>query len=628
MAVNWALGLQQGPGPADLFQQGLQLGQQRRRENFLMEAHRTQMERQQRTQEAQQRAGKRIAAGDLPGARTEAAQSGDLDLVSAINRMTADQRAEAAAQAQTLAPVYNRLRQIPYEQRRAELQRIAPQLQARGIPADVVSTYDPTDGNLDSDISLAQTLEQQMEQQRTHWQIIPQVGAFAVDNMGRPVTPGQPGAGQPQAQPQMQAPVAAQPAQPGAQPTATGYAASVGTALAQAGVPAPVVAGILANGHHESGGQWNAAAPGDDGTAHGAFQWRNERAANFQRITGTDPRSATPEQTAQFVMWELQNPEQAGMTRDQVQAIMNAQTPEEAARLFSRYYERPNAALAHDDRRVALAAQYAGQQTAQAGPVPTPGQPRSIQEQAASGVIQAPRQAPPGFEWTPQGQLHAIAGGPGDRTYDRSRDAVTDARAGRQEVNQTLENFTDDPEVRQFRQARIAAMQLRTLGQGGSATDDIAMIFSFMRSLDPNSTVREGEFATAQNAAGIPDRIRNLYNQMVSGTRLSPQQRQQMVSTGTNLYIDRARSYNEIANNYRERLRTMGAPADQIARLVPTAEGPQRQDRRRAEEGQQRAPQGAAEAARRAVDTMIPGQRQQPRRNGRTSSGVRWHRVD
>lgn len=608
MAVNWALGLQQGPNPAELFQQGIELGRQRARENQLMEFRREQLRREGEVQESQVRAGKHIAAGDLPGARAEAAQSGNLDLVSAVNRMTADQRAEAAAQSQTLAPVYNRLRQLPYEQRRAELQRIAPALAARGIPAEIIGSYDPTDQNLDSDIALGQTLEQQLDQQRIHWQVIPQVGAFATDSMGRPTTPGQPGAQMPQAQPPAAAPQAA--------PAAGGdYAAGVGAALAQGGLPAPVVAGILGNGHHESGGQWNAAV-GDNGTALGAFQWRNERADNFRRVIGTDPRQATPQQTAQFVLWEFQNPEQAGMTREQVQAIMNAGSEDEAARLFSRYYERPNARLAHDDRRVELARQYAGQgggqlagqQTAQRGPTPSPGQGRSIQDQAATGVIQAPPRVPEGMDVLPDGSLRPRAGS--QQEFERGRARETDARESRREADQTLENFNDDPEVRQFRQARIATMQIRNLGTSGTPSDDVALIFSFMRALDPNSTVREGEFATAQNTAGIPDRLRNMYNQARQGTLLSPRQRQEFIGTANRLYVDRARSYNEIANSYRQRLRNMGVPEERIGPLIPTAEAPNRQDRQREQ----------ARASGRAAAGVGAGTTR--------TGGVRWRRVN
>lgn len=154
------------------------------------------------------------------------------------------------------------------------------------------------------------------------------------------------------------------------------YAAGVGATLAQAGIPHNVVAGILANGHYESGG-WNIAGSGDSGTAHGAFQWRGERADNFRRVIGADPRRATPEQSARFVLWELQNPQQAGMTQEQVRAIMASGSPQEAAVRFSQFYERPNPQMANNSRRAFLAGQYAsggavGGGGAQAGPSSAP----------------------------------------------------------------------------------------------------------------------------------------------------------------------------------------------------------------------------------------------------------------
>jgi hypothetical protein len=65
--------------------------------------------------------------------------------------------------------------------------------------------------------------------------------------------------------------------------------------------------------------------------------------------------------------------------------------------------------------------------------------------------------------------------------------------------------------------------------QGGfkepSAAGDLNLIFGYMKMLDPGSTVREGEFANAQNAAGMPEVIRSKYNQILQGTRLTPVQR-------------------------------------------------------------------------------------------------------
>jgi hypothetical protein len=65
-----------------------------------------------------------------------------------------------------------------------------------------------------------------------------------------------------------------------------------------------------------------------------------------------------------------------------------------------------------------------------------------------------------------------------------------------------------------------------SLGRG-TAAGDMAGIFSFMKTLDPTSTIREGEYASARNTTGIPGYILNYYNQAVDGTLLSPQQREE-----------------------------------------------------------------------------------------------------
>ncbi|WP_204128690.1 hypothetical protein, partial [Pseudomonas ogarae] len=73
--------------------------------------------------------------------------------------------------------------------------------------------------------------------------------------------------------------------------------------------------------------------------------------------------------------------------------------------------------------------------------------------------------------------------------------------------------------------------QIAQAAKTPSAQNDLALIFSYMRMLDPASVVREGEFATAQNAAGVPDQIRNAYNKAVNGERLNPEQRTGFVSS-------------------------------------------------------------------------------------------------
>ena len=76
----------------------------------------------------------------------------------------------------------------------------------------------------------------------------------------------------------------------------------------------------------------------------------------------------------------------------------------------------------------------------------------------------------------------------------------------------------------------------RVLSSDDSAVGDLSLIFGYMKMLDPGSVVREGEFATAQNAAGVPERIINIYNKLITGERLNVSQRNSFKGQAKNLY--------------------------------------------------------------------------------------------
>jgi len=78
-----------------------------------------------------------------------------------------------------------------------------------------------------------------------------------------------------------------------------------------------------------------------------------------------------------------------------------------------------------------------------------------------------------------------------------------------------------------------------------TAASDMSLIFNFMKLNDPGSTVREGEFATAQNAAGVPERVRNAWNNALAGTRLSPKQRDDFMATAKSLFIGQKEATNK-----------------------------------------------------------------------------------
>lgn len=75
---------------------------------------------------------------------------------------------------------------------------------------------------------------------------------------------------------------------------------------------------------------------------------------------------------------------------------------------------------------------------------------------------------------------------------------------------------------------------------------DLALIYSYMKMLDPGSVVREGEFATASNSAGLDAKVRNIYNKVLNGERLTPGQRKTFIGQSGRLAEAAGRREKEI----------------------------------------------------------------------------------
>ena len=91
-----------------------------------------------------------------------------------------------------------------------------------------------------------------------------------------------------------------------------------------------------------------------------------------------------------------------------------------------------------------------------------------------------------------------------------------------------------------------------------TAAGDLAMVFNFMKTLDPGSVVRESEFATAQNSAGIPDRLRAQYNRLLRGERLAPDQRKDFLTTAGGLYLGQVEQQERKRGQFEQAYRASG----------------------------------------------------------------------
>ena len=105
-----------------------------------------------------------------------------------------------------------------------------------------------------------------------------------------------------------------------------------------------------------------------------------------------------------------------------------------------------------------------------------------------------------------------------------------------------------------------------------SAAGDLVLVFNYMKILDPGSVVRESEFATASNAAGVPDRIRNIYNRVLNGERLAENQRGDFVDRAGKLYEGMTSQHKQRVTNFEKLSRSYNLNPDNVLLDLSLAE--------------------------------------------------------
>jgi hypothetical protein len=110
--------------------------------------------------------------------------------------------------------------------------------------------------------------------------------------------------------------------------------------------------------------------------------------------------------------------------------------------------------------------------------------------------------------------------------------------------------YNGEQTVKDAAQVATAYRKIKSAANNPSAAGDLSLIFGYMRMLDPGSTVREGEFANAQNSAGVPDQVKNAYNKALKGERLNPNQRQDFLRQAEGLVGAQRQSLQGLAKRY------------------------------------------------------------------------------
>jgi len=108
-------------------------------------------------------------------------------------------------------------------------------------------------------------------------------------------------------------------------------------------------------------------------------------------------------------------------------------------------------------------------------------------------------------------------------------------------INKMRKEYNSLDEVKAFKPVRAAFLKVKQSAEKPSAAGDLALVFNYMKILDPGSVVREGEFRTAADATAwlqkseadgvaIPAPIAQAIRKLKDGTILTDAQRKDFVN--------------------------------------------------------------------------------------------------
>lgn len=91
-------------------------------------------------------------------------------------------------------------------------------------------------------------------------------------------------------------------------------------------------------------------------------------------------------------------------------------------------------------------------------------------------------------------------------------------------------------EVKPYKVQTDAYNRIVASAEQPSPAGDMALLFNYMKVLDPGSTVREGEFATVGSLGGLPNQVQAMFNKLSGEGLLSDAQRRDVVKRSGLLY--------------------------------------------------------------------------------------------
>ena len=116
-----------------------------------------------------------------------------------------------------------------------------------------------------------------------------------------------------------------------------------------------------------------------------------------------------------------------------------------------------------------------------------------------------------------------------------------------------------------FIDVRDSFTRVNVSAKDPSAAGDLALIFNYMKMLDPASVVRESEFATAAATGAWGERLQAAAGKMLRGERLSTEMRRDFLDRATKLSKGSVAQHKQRVNTYRRLAKDAKVKPDNVA---------------------------------------------------------------
>lgn len=133
------------------------------------------------------------------------------------------------------------------------------------------------------------------------------------------------------------------------------------------------------------------------------------------------------------------------------------------------------------------------------------------------------------------------------------------AEQGNKNVHNEMQlssNFVTNQLVKDTQDSSVGIQKIReafadqTNSKNPNQFNDMALIFNYMKVLDPGSVVREGEYATAQKNAGLLERMGVSVDKIKDGSSLSVDQRQKIAEAAELQFDATLQKYHSFKQSY------------------------------------------------------------------------------